>query len=57
MCCSRLVGPETGEDPTKMVARSFRYMRRKPTIIAYQPPRGKNLLTSLCPLLQALSLK
>ena len=24
----------------KMVARSFRYMRRKPTIIAYKPPEG-----------------
>ena len=24
----------------KMVARSFRYMRRKPTILTYQPPKG-----------------
>ena len=27
----------------KIVARSFRYMRRKPTIIAYKPPKGKHL--------------
>lgn len=27
----------------KMVARSFRYMRRKPTIIAYKPPKGRYL--------------
>ena len=26
---------------TKMIARSFRYMRRKPTIISYKPPEGK----------------
>ena len=25
----------------KIVARTFRYMRRKPTIIAYKPPEGK----------------
>ena len=24
----------------KIVARTFRYMRRKPTIIAYKPPEG-----------------
>ena len=25
----------------KLVARNFRYMRRKPTIMAYKPPKGK----------------
>ena len=25
----------------KMVARNFRYMRRKPTIMAYKPPKGE----------------
>ena len=25
----------------KIVARTFRYMRRKPTIISYKPPEGK----------------
>ena len=25
----------------KTIARSFRYMRRKPTIISYKPPEGK----------------
>ena len=29
----------------KMVARTFRYMRRKPTIIAYKPPQGNKLFS------------
>ena len=31
----------------KRVARNFRYMRRKPTIMAYQPPKGKMMLLVL----------
>lgn len=26
----------------KIIARSFRYMRRKPTIISYKPPEGED---------------
>ena len=33
-------GPDDRTSETKRVARSFRYMRKKPTIIAYQPPKG-----------------
>ena len=40
--------PEGAETPgtnlpanAKLVARNFRYMRRKPTIMAYKPPEGK----------------
>ena len=40
--------PDTAETPgtnlpanAKLVARNFRYMRRKPTIMAYKPPEGK----------------
>ncbi len=29
---------------TKIVARSFRYMRRVPTIISYKPPEGNPTL-------------
>ncbi len=32
----------------KMVARTFRYMRRKPTIIAYKPPQGNNWTNIVC---------
>ena len=28
------------EEDEQSVARSFRYMRRKPTIISYKPPEG-----------------
>ena len=30
----------------KLVARNFRYMRRKPTIMAYKPPEGKKGIMS-----------
>lgn len=44
---SGIGGGEMREDEVstdiKMVARSYRYMRRKPTILSYQPPKG-NLL-------------
>lgn len=31
----------TAAGSTQQVARNFRYMRRKPTIISYKPPEGK----------------
>ena len=30
----------TAQSEAKIVARTFRYMRRKPTIISYKPPEG-----------------
>ena len=48
--------PDTAETPgtnlpanAKLVARNFRYMRRKPTIMAYKPPEGnKGVIAKLC---------
>ena len=34
-------GPANLPANAKLVARNFRYMRRKPTIMAYKPPEGK----------------
>ena len=31
----------------KVVARTFRYMRRKPTIISYKPPEGRKKGTGI----------
>ena len=33
-------GDSGNASEVKMVTRNFRYMRRKPTIIAYKPPEG-----------------
>ena len=37
-------GVDEPSTDAQMVARTFRYMRRKPTIISYKPPLGSNEL-------------
>jgi hypothetical protein len=37
---AELAKSKAEEEEPKTIARSFRYMRRKPTIISYKPPEG-----------------